>query len=280
MGGSQHLLALPMTNPCSTCFTVGKRVCKQPDEVSDEVLASNVKTWVKERKLQMLTLIANMRELKKSTAEVHFICIALYPDEYKYTTCNESAMNFMRRTHRNYLANDKVAVERKEGYGGQNAYTFSEELRQTIKTEALKQGGSVRSVCRALAGVGIVIGKDRILREMTGNYRDALEALVKYKKARTVCFLTEQMKIDRYNFAVMWTSPQFYGPTGGFCAKPDKRSAKFFNMIKDWLFSDEKSFHTFGSNTKRPPKWVEIGDTYHVPCYKNTILQYHTIPYF
>jgi hypothetical protein len=41
------------------------------------------------------------------------------------------------------------------------------------------------------------------------------------------------------------------------CAKPD------------WLFSDEKTFHTFGSNAKRPPKWVDIVDTYHVSCYKN-----------
>jgi hypothetical protein len=152
---------------------------------------------------------------------------------------------------------------------------MNEDLRQEIKTEALKEGGSVRSICRHLREGGIKIGRSRINMEMTGNYRDALEALVEYKKARTVCFLTEQMMIDRYNFAVMWTRVRFYGSTGGMCAKPEQRSAKFLNMIKDWLFSNEKSFHTFGSNAKRPPKWVEIGDIYHVPCYKNASTKFH-----
>jgi hypothetical protein len=59
-------------------FTVGKRVRKEPAELSYEALAVNVKKWMNERKLQMLTLIANMRELKKSTAEVHLMCLALY----------------------------------------------------------------------------------------------------------------------------------------------------------------------------------------------------------
>jgi hypothetical protein len=254
-----------MINPCSTpatkrksaeapCFTVGKRVRKEAGELSYDDLATFVKDSLKQRKLQMLSLISQMRDLEKEPLEIHGMCVALYADVYPYEKCTEPARKFMRRTHTNYLKNDKIAIIRKEGSGGQNAITINEDLRQVVKAEALKEGGSVRNIARALACVGIIIGKDRILREMTGNYRDALEALVEYKKARTVCFLTEQMMIDRYTFAVMWTSARFYGPTGGYCAKPDKRSPKFLNMIKDWLFSDEKYFHTFGSNAKRPPK--------------------------
>ena len=61
----------------SPCFTVSKRVRKEPGELSYDELADNVKKWMKERKLQMLTLIAKVRELKKPTAEIHLMCIEL-----------------------------------------------------------------------------------------------------------------------------------------------------------------------------------------------------------
>jgi hypothetical protein len=258
-------LALPIIKPCSTptskrksteapSFSIGKRVRKEAGELSYDDLATFVKDSLNQRKVQMLSLICQMRDLEKGPLEIHGMCVALYADVYPYEKCTEPARKFMRRTRANYLKNDKIATIRKEGSGGHNAITMNEDLRKVVKAEALKEGGSVRSIARALAGVGIVIGRTRVNNEMTGNYRDTLEVLLEYKKARTVCFLTEQMMIDRYNFAVMWTSARFYSPTGGYCAKPDKRSAKFLNMIKDWLFSDEKSFHTFGSNAKRPPK--------------------------
>ena len=105
-------------------------------------------------------------------------------------------MNFRRRTHKKYLANEKVATTRKERYGGQNAITMNEDLRQMTKTEALNRGGSVRRICRHFHGGGIKIDRNRVNKEMTSDYRDAIEELVEYKKARTVCFLTEEIMVD------------------------------------------------------------------------------------
>ena len=77
-------------------------------------------------------------------------------------------------------------------------------LRQEIKSEALKDS-SACNIYRHLREGGVKIDQNCVNKEMAYNLRDALEAPVEYKKAQTVCFLTEQMMIGRYNFAVMWT---------------------------------------------------------------------------
>ena len=53
------------------------------------------------------------------------------------------------------------------------------------------------------------------------------------------------------------------------------RSATFLAKVWNWLFTDEKTFYTFGNNTKIPPQWVKKGRQYTVQTCKVTQKSFH-----
>jgi hypothetical protein len=53
------------------------------------------------------------------------------------------------------------------------------------------------------------------------------------------------------------------------------RSATFLAKVWNWLFTDEKTFFTFGNNTKIPPRWVTKGRQYTVQTCKVSQKSFH-----
>ena len=131
-------------------------------------------------------------------------------------------------------------------YNHGNAENTSESDESSAESEPLEWEGSVRHVMAKLNELGIEISRGRVHTE--------IKTMLHYCSPTFVCYLNDDMKRQRHNFAAEWLLPKHYG-----AYHDDRRSTRLLNKIKKWIFTDEKVFYTFGSNTKRASKWVEIG---------------------
>jgi hypothetical protein len=76
-------------------------------------------------------------------------------------------------------------------------------------------------------------------------------------------------------FADFWTNLENYGKLTVNDQVGINRSATFLAKVWNWLFTDEKTFFTFGNNTKIPPRWVTKGRQYTVQTCKVSQKSFH-----
>jgi hypothetical protein len=174
----------------------------------------------------------------------------------------DTARAWLRFNYKKCEATGFTSVARKPGSGGHNRVELNGVAKKIIKKCALGTGGSVRKCAAMLNANGVLIGRDKVRKE--------LNKLLSFEMPIRLCKLTDQMKIDRFNFAAEWLAPKHYGPV-----MQDRRSAKLLAKIKRWVFTDEKSFYTFGNNTRRAGKWVEIGSKYTIESHKCQQSKFH-----
>jgi hypothetical protein len=211
-------------------FTVGKRGKKERDLDSDESM--------KELETCMRHHIVSGLQFKLKYKAIHEPCMKEYPSVYGYAgEYSGYCRKYFQRIFAAYESHGGTSVGRaivNGGTGGHNAITIDPWVRDILKAEGLMDGGSTRNISRALKdNHKITIGKDRRL--------------------------SDQMMRDRLTFAINWLRLFMRGNVDTWLAKRQTLSNLLYQKIRHWLFTDEKTFFTYGSHSKRPAKWVEIG---------------------
>ena len=226
----------------------------------------------------MLTRLYGLRiDAAKSVRETHAILKAEHHEAYtkKCKTAQQddedlTKANWMniQRFQSNWIKkmNERGNTLRKPG-GGRPATELSAACKKIVEKNALVKGGSEKKVRAALAAKGYKISRSKLFREM----RKILDWAHPIKMFR----LFPRMMESRMQFADFWTNLENYGKLTVNDQVGINRSATFLAKVWNWLFTDEKTFYTFGSNTKIPPRWVTKGRQYTVQTCKVTQKSFH-----
>ena len=155
---------------------------------------------------------------------------------------------------------------RKPG-SGRPETELSAVCKKIVEKAALGRGGSAAKARSALAAKGFLISKSKLFQEM----RKILDFKFPIKMLR----LFPRMMLARMEFADHWTNAANYGTLAVSEDVGINLSIKFLEKVLNWLFTDEKTFFTFGNNTKLPGCWVKKGRQYTVQTCKVSQKSFH-----